>query len=47
MLSRAFTSRKLKCFGQVDAVNTLAWDNTMGPGMHFVGLQTQGNEQAG
>ena len=35
---RHFTLRKLECFKQAFALNTLAWNNRIGLWSHFVGL---------
>ena len=36
--SRTFTLRKLECFKQAFAVNTLAWNNKIGLRFYFVGF---------
>ena len=36
--SRTFTLRKLECFKQASAVNTLAWNNKIGLRFYFVGF---------
>ena len=36
--TRTFTLRKLECFKQAHAVNTLAWNNTLGLRFYFVGF---------
>ena len=36
--SRTFTLRKLECFKQAHALNTLAWNNNIGPWFYFVGF---------
>ena len=33
-----FTLRKLECFKQAHALNTLAWNNKIGPWFYFVGF---------
>ena len=35
---RTFTLRKLECFKQAYALNTLAWNNKIGPRFYFVGF---------
>ena len=35
---RTFTLRKLECFKQASALNTLAWNNATGPWFYFVGF---------
>ena len=37
----SFTVKKLGCSKQAYAVNTLAWNNRIGLGSFFVGLQTE------
>ena len=39
-----FTVKKLECSKQAFAVNTLAWNNRIGPGTYFVGLLGLGND---
>ncbi len=36
--SRTFTLRKLECFKQAYAMNTLAWNNKIGLRFYFVGF---------
>ena len=38
VVSRTFTLRKLECFKQANALNTLAWNNKIGPWFYFVGF---------
>ena len=33
--------KKLECSKQACALNTLAWNNKIGPGCYFVGLRTE------
>ena len=35
---RTFTLRKLECSRQASALNTLAWNNNIGPSFYFVGF---------
>ena len=35
---KTFTLRKLECSRQAIALNTLAWNNNIGPWSHFVGF---------
>ena len=35
---KTFTLRKLECSRQAIALNTLAWNNTIGPRFYFVGF---------
>jgi hypothetical protein len=35
---KTFTLRKLECSRQAIALNTLAWNNTIGPRLYFVGF---------
>ena len=37
----SFTVKKLECSKQAIAVNTLAWNNKIGPWYYFVGLHTK------
>ncbi len=37
-VSRTFTLRKLECSKQAHALNTLAWNNKIGPRFYFVGF---------
>ena len=37
----SFTVKKLECLKQAIAVNTLAWNNKIGPWCYFVGLHTK------
>ena len=39
-----FTVKKLECSKQAFAVNTLAWNNRIGPVSYFVGLLGSGND---
>lgn len=41
MGSSSFTVKKLECLKQAIAVNTLAWNNKIGPWCYFVGLHTE------
>ena len=36
--AETFTLRKLECSRQAVALNTLAWNNTIGPRFYFVGF---------
>ena len=38
---RTFTLRKLECFKQAHALNTLAWNNKIGPQFYFVGFRAE------
>ena len=44
LLPRTFTLRKLECFKQAFALNTLAWNNTIGLWFCFVGFWSRGND---
>ena len=35
---QTFTLRKLECSRQASALNTLAWNNNIGPSFYFVGF---------
>ena len=35
---KTFTLRKLECSRQASALNTLAWNNNIGPSFYFVGF---------
>ena len=35
---KTFTLRKLECLRQANALNTLAWNNNIGPEFYFVGF---------
>ena len=35
---KTFTLRKLECSRQANALNTLAWNNNIGPWFYFVGF---------
>ena len=35
---KTFTLRKLECSRQAFALNTLAWNNNIGPSFYFVGF---------
>ncbi len=44
LLPGSFTLRKLECFTQALALNTLAWNNTIGPWFCLVGFWSRGND---